>query len=107
MQKHLVKLLMLLTILVSCQSSLKFQRHERKLIKIERCRYEEDFNGSLIFLCHVDCTSHTYDLNIPGRITGSVYQDDPTRCTNTVGFDVNAWETDITPTIKALKEAYK
>lgn len=95
---RLVILIVLSMVLTSCQGP-QFRQHERKLVKIYDCK--EDPNNADFSICSVYCASHLYDLNGPERLseTASV---DPESCTDTVGFHVEPWGTDIIPTIKAL-----
>ena len=90
-----------MTLLISLISCTEFKVHKRKLIKLENC-YEHE-NG---FTCDVLCSGHDYDLNSPRRVSESIYLN-PNDCTDTVGFSVDAWAEDITPTIKALKKQHK
>lgn len=90
-----------MTLSIILSSCVKFKIHDRKLIKISECIYAE---GN--YLCSVSCSSHEYDINGPKRITNSATIN-PEDCTDTVGFSVDAWAEDITPTIKALKKQYR
>ena len=89
-------------VLTSCQSP-QFKQHERKLVKIYDCI--EDPDNVDFSICSVYCAGHLYDLNKPARISETIALD-PKECSDTVGFHVNAWGTDITPTMKALKKYY-
>ncbi len=99
---RLVILIVLSITLTSCQAP-QFRNHERKLVKIYDC--EEDTDNIGFFICSVYCASHLYSLNEPARISETISLN-PESCTDTVGFHVESWGTDITPTMKALKKFY-
>ncbi len=99
---RLVILIILSIILTSCQAP-QFRQHERKLVKIYDCEKDTDNIG--FFICSVYCASHLYDLNGPTKIS-ETFDANPESCTDTVGFHVEKWGTDITPTMKALKKYY-
>lgn len=99
MLRNLATLLILSTILTSCQN---FKIHDRKLLKVSNCEVVNEND----YICNVVCASHEYNINTIKRVSKSVLVN-PEDCTDTVGFSVDAWAHDITPTMKALKKRYK